>query len=106
MQENGQFIFYFRLSRLGQPYSGTWVTKVEPYVQAWDNAHQDVVHPVAPHTDWWYETFLTWYRPRTRCHVTYADTQPVPHESSSTDAYARHRDEALAGAVSQCLNSC
>ncbi|WVZ78443.1 hypothetical protein U9M48_026151 [Paspalum notatum var. saurae] len=75
---------------------GTWVTKVEPYVQAWDNVHRDVVHPVAPHTDWWYETFPTWYRPRTRCHVTYADTQPVPHESSSTDAYARHRDEALA----------
>ncbi|WVZ67715.1 hypothetical protein U9M48_016758 [Paspalum notatum var. saurae] len=91
-----------RLSRLGQPCSGTWVTKVEPYVQAWDNAHQDVVHPVAPHTDWWYETFLTWYRPRTRCHVTYADTQPVPHESSSTDAYARHRDEALAGAMQIC----
>ncbi|WVZ90776.1 hypothetical protein U9M48_037044 [Paspalum notatum var. saurae] len=91
-----------RLSRLGQPYSGTWVTKVEPYVQAWDNAHQNVVHPVAPHTDWWYETFLTWYRPRTRCHVTYADTQPVPHESSSTDAYARHRDEALAGAMQIC----
>ncbi|WVZ98348.1 hypothetical protein U9M48_043805 [Paspalum notatum var. saurae] len=88
----------FGLSRLGQPCSGTWVTKVEPYVQAWDNAHRDVVHPVAPHTDWWYETFPTWYRPRTRCHVTYADTQPVPHESSSTDAYARHRDEALAGA--------
>ncbi|WVZ83209.1 hypothetical protein U9M48_030379 [Paspalum notatum var. saurae] len=91
-----------RLSRLGQPCSGTWVAKVEPYVQAWDNAHQDVVHPVAPHTDWWYETFLTWYRPRTRCHVTYADTQPVPHESSSTDAYARHRDEALAGAMQIC----
>ncbi|WVZ84615.1 hypothetical protein U9M48_031633 [Paspalum notatum var. saurae] len=89
---------YHVLSRLGQPCSSTWVTKVEPYVQAWDNAHQDVVHPVAPHTDWWYETFLTWYRPRTRCHVTYADTQPVPHESSSTDAYARHRDETLAGA--------
>ncbi|WVZ66534.1 LOW QUALITY PROTEIN: hypothetical protein U9M48_015739 [Paspalum notatum var. saurae] len=91
-----------RLSRLGQPCSGTWVTKVEPYVQAWDNAHHDVVHPVAPHIDWWYETFLTWYRPRTRCHVTYADTQPVPHESSSTDAYARHRDEALAGAMQIC----
>ncbi|WVZ50679.1 hypothetical protein U9M48_001911, partial [Paspalum notatum var. saurae] len=73
-----------RLSRLGQPCSGTWVTKVEPYVQAWDNAHQDV------------------YRPRTHCHVTYADTQPVPHESSSTDAYARHRDEALAGAMQIC----
>ncbi|WVZ71563.1 LOW QUALITY PROTEIN: hypothetical protein U9M48_020137 [Paspalum notatum var. saurae] len=95
-----------RFGRLGQPCSGTWVTKVEPYVRAWDNAHQDVVHSVAPHTDWWYETFPTWYRPRTRCHVTYADTQPVPHESSSTDAYARHRDEALAGAISQCLNSC
>ncbi|WVZ86317.1 hypothetical protein U9M48_033118 [Paspalum notatum var. saurae] len=94
------------LSRLGQPCSGTWVAKVEPYVRAWDNAHRDVVHPVAPHTDWWYETFPTWYRPRTRCHVTYADTQPVPHESSSTDAYARHRDEALAGAISQCFNSC
>ncbi|WVZ79574.1 hypothetical protein U9M48_027139 [Paspalum notatum var. saurae] len=83
---------------LGNHARCTWVTKVEPYVQAWDNAHRDVVHPVAPHTDWWYETFPTWYRPRTRCHVTYADTQPVPHESSSTDAYARHRDEALAGA--------
>ncbi|KAJ1291681.1 hypothetical protein BS78_02G334500 [Paspalum vaginatum] len=78
-----------RLSRLGQPCSSTWV-------------HKSVVHPVGPHTEEWYQAFLTWYRPRTRCHVTYADTEPVPHEASSTDAYARHRDEALAGAMQIC----
>ncbi|WVZ95816.1 hypothetical protein U9M48_041532 [Paspalum notatum var. saurae] len=89
-----------RLSRLGQPCSAVWLQKLQPYVEAWDHTDEDVVHPVGPHTDEWYEAFLRWYGPRTRCHITYADTQPVLHEATSTDAYACHRDEALAGAVS------
>ena len=52
------------------------------------------------HTARWFQAYLTWYQVQTRCHVTYADTAPQPHVASSTDAYARHRDEALAGAVS------
>jgi hypothetical protein len=100
MQINGNVPFYFRLSRLGQPCSATWVHKLQPYVEAWATADEDLVHPVGPHTEEWYQAFLIWYRPRTRCHITYADTEPVPHEANSTDAYARHRDEALAGAVS------
>ncbi|WVZ91587.1 hypothetical protein U9M48_037737 [Paspalum notatum var. saurae] len=87
-----------RLSRLGQLCSAIWVQRVQPYVEAWDHANEDVVQPIGPHTDAWYQPFLRWYRPRTHCHVTYLDTQPVPHEVASTDAYARHRDEALVGA--------
>ncbi|KAJ1285141.1 hypothetical protein BS78_03G257400 [Paspalum vaginatum] len=91
-----------RLSRLRQPCSATWVHKVQPYVEGWADTHESVVDPIGPHTEEWYQAFLTWYRPHNRCHVTYADTKPVPHEASSTDAYAHHRDEALAGAMQIC----
>ncbi|WVZ95908.1 hypothetical protein U9M48_041614 [Paspalum notatum var. saurae] len=125
MQMNLHILFYFRLSRLGQPCLAVWVHKLQSYVEAWSHAGEDVVHPVGPHMDkcpfsslssliigeisvhvstmTWYHG--TWYRPCTRCHITYADTQLVPHEATSTDAYARHRDEALAGEVSQSFNS-
>ncbi|WVZ55184.1 hypothetical protein U9M48_005883 [Paspalum notatum var. saurae] len=89
-----------RLSRLGQPCSGTWVTKVEPYVQVWDNAHQDVVHPVAPHTDWWYETFLMWYRPRTRCHVTYR--YAANYNQTPTMHYGGYEAATLLPRTSDC----
>ena len=59
-----------------------------------------MVQPIGAHTDRWFHAYLTWYQVRTRCRVTYADTAPQPHVASSTDAYARYRDEALAGAVS------
>lgn len=97
-------IFQCRLSRLGQPCSSTWVQKLKPYVDAWDEADEDVFEPIGDHTDEWYQHFLTWYQARTRIRVTYAETQQVAHEATSTDTYARHRDEALAGAVSQYFN--
>ena len=59
-----------------------------------------MVQPIGAHTARWFQAYLTWYQVRTRCRVTYADTAPQPHVASSTDAYARHRDEGLAGAVS------
>ena len=59
-----------------------------------------MVQPIGPHTARWFQAYLTWYQVRTRCHVTYADTAPQPHVASLMDAYARHRDEGLAGAVS------
>ena len=33
--------------------------------------------------------------------LIYADMHPEPHVATPQDGYARHRDEALAGAVSQ-----
>ena len=89
-----------RLSRLGQPFSAVWVTKLQSWVDAWDEADEHVVQPTGPHTARWFQAYLTWYQVRTRLRVTYADTAPQPHVASSRDAYARHRDEALAGAVS------
>ncbi|WVZ87737.1 hypothetical protein U9M48_034330, partial [Paspalum notatum var. saurae] len=91
-------IFQCRLSRLGQPCLSTWVEKLKPYVDAWDEADEDVFEPIGDHTDEWYQHFLTWYQARTRIRVTYAETQQVAHEATSTDPYARHRDEVLAGA--------
>ena len=38
---------------------------------------------------------------QTRWRLIYADMQPQPHVATAQDGYARHRDEALAGAVSQ-----
>ncbi|WVZ72216.1 hypothetical protein U9M48_020714, partial [Paspalum notatum var. saurae] len=90
-------IFQCRLSRLGQPCSSTWVQKLKPYVDAWDEADEDVFEPIGDRTDEWYQHFLTWYQARTRIRVTYAETQQVAHEAMSTDTYTRHRDEALAG---------
>ncbi|WVZ67009.1 LOW QUALITY PROTEIN: hypothetical protein U9M48_016155 [Paspalum notatum var. saurae] len=55
-------IFQCRLSRLGQPCSSTWVQKLKPYVDAWDEADEDVFEPIGDHTDEWYQHFLTWYR--------------------------------------------
>ncbi len=89
-----------RLSRLGQPFSAVWVTKLQSWVDAWDEADEHVVQPTGAHTARWFQAYLTWYQVRTRLRVTYADTAPQPHVASSRDAYARHRDEALAGAVS------
>ncbi|WVZ72227.1 LOW QUALITY PROTEIN: hypothetical protein U9M48_020723 [Paspalum notatum var. saurae] len=89
-------IFQCGLSGLGQPCSSTWL---KPYVDAWDEADEDVFEPIGDHTDEWYQHFPTWYRARTRIRVTYAETRRVAHEATSTDTYARHRDEALAGAL-------
>ncbi|WVZ95563.1 hypothetical protein U9M48_041309 [Paspalum notatum var. saurae] len=72
--------------------------KLKPYVDAWDDADEDVFEPIGDHTNEWYQYFPTWYQARTRIQTTYAETRQVAHEAMSTDAYARHRDEALAGA--------
>src|SRR6266542_2033079 len=89
-----------RFSRLGQPCSGIWVTKLQSWIDAWDDADENVVQPIGPHRDRWFEAYLTWYQVRTRCRVTYADIAPQAHVTSSMNAYARHQDERLAGAVS------
>ena len=84
-----------RLSRLGQPFSAVWVTKLQSWVDAWDEADEHVVQPTGPHRARWFQAYLTWYQVRTHLRVTYADTALQPHVASSRDAYARHRDEAL-----------
>jgi len=39
---------------------------------------------------------------KTRCRLIYADMHPEPHVATPQDGYARHRDEALAGAFEMC----
>ena len=65
---------------------------------------KNVVQLIEAHRDRWFEAYLTWYQVRTRCRVTYADTAPQPQVASSKDAYACHRDEGLAGAVSHVFD--
>ena len=68
---------------------------------AWDNADEQLVEDIGPHTEASFRAYLTWYESKTRCRLTYADMHPQPHVAISQDGYARHRDEALAGAVSK-----
>lgn len=88
------------LSRSGQPYSNIWITKLNTWVQAWDEADEHMTDNTGPHTEASFRAYLSWYAPKTRCRLTYAETQPQPHVATSQDGYARHRDEELAGAVS------
>ena len=74
---------------------------MEQWVQAWANARNNVLPPGSPFMEYWYQEYLRWYVGRTRCRVRYAEVEPVPHIASVQDAYPRHRDEQLAGAVSK-----
>ena len=96
-------LLIFRLSRLGQPCNATWVTKLATWVDAWNEADEHVVADPGPHTEASFLIYLSWYVPRTRCRLTYIDTHPQPHQAIVHDGYARHRDEALAGAVSELI---
>ena len=78
-----------------------WVTRVQPWVDGWDQAEENVALATPAHTEASYREYLSWYQPQTRCRLIYADMQPQPHVATPQDGYARHRDEALAGAVSQ-----
>ena len=79
-----------------------WVTRLQPWVAAWDDADEQLAEDTGLHTEASFRTYLTWYEPKTRCRLTYADMHPQPYVATSQDGYARHRDEALAGAVSKC----
>jgi hypothetical protein len=89
-----------RLNRLGVPCSASWVIKLTPWVDAWNEAAQHVVAPTGPHTEASFLAYLRYYDRRTRSRVTFADMTPAPHQASTQDSYPHHRDEALAGAVS------
>ena len=79
-----------------------WVTRLQPWVAAWDNADEQLVEDTGPHTEASFRAYLTWYEPKTRCRLTYVDMHAQPRVATSQDGYARHRDEALAGAVTKC----
>jgi len=83
-----------------------WVTRLQPWVAAWDDADEQLAEDTGPHTEPSFRAYLTWYEPKTRCRLTYVDMHPQPHVATSQDRYARHRDEALAGAVSKCCILC
>ena len=67
----------------------------------WDNADEQLAENTGPHTEASFRAYLTWYEPKTRCRLMYADMHPQSHVATSQDGYARHRDEALAGTVSK-----
>ncbi|XP_039792955.1 uncharacterized protein LOC120658884 [Panicum virgatum] len=90
------------LSRAGHPFSTMWVTRLQPWVAAWDDADEQLAEDTGPHTEPSFRMYLTWYEPKTRCRLTYIDMHPQPHVATSQDRYARHRDEALAGAFEAC----
>jgi len=89
-----------RLSRSGLPCSDDWLTKIQPWVDQWEQADELLVHPTGPHTDSSFRAYLTWYLPRTRARLVFVDTHPQPHQARPQDGYGRHHVEALAGAVS------
>ena len=89
-----------RLSRSGLPCSDDWLTKIQPWVDQWEQADELLVHPTGPHTDSSFRAYLTWYLPRTRARLVFVDTHPQPHQARPHDGYGRHHVEALAGAVS------
>ena len=89
-----------RLSRSGLPCSDDWLTKIQPWVDQWEQADELLVHPTGPHTDSSFRAYLTWYLPRTRARLVYVDTHPQPHQARPQAGYARHHVEALAGTVS------
>ena len=68
---------------------------------AWDDAGEQLAEDTSPHTEPSFRAYLTWYELKTRCRLTYVDMHPQPRVATSQDGYARHRDEALAGAVSK-----
>ena len=82
------------------PCSDDWLTKIQPWVDQWEQADEHLVHPTGPHTDSSFRAYLTWYLPRTRARLVFVDTHPQPHQARPQDGYARHHVEALAGAVS------
>ena len=79
-----------------------WVTRLQPWVAAWDDADEQLAEDTGPHTEPSFRVYLTWYESKTRSRLTYVDMHPQSHVATSHDRYARHRDEALAGAVSKC----
>lgn len=82
------------------PCSDDWLTKIQPWVDQWEQADELLVHPTGPHTDSSFRAYLTWYLPRTRARLVFVDTHPQPHQARPQDGYGRHHVEALAGAVS------
>ncbi|KAG2578382.1 hypothetical protein PVAP13_6NG164612 [Panicum virgatum] len=58
----------------GLPCSDDWLTKMQPWVDQWEQADEHLVHPTGPHTDSSFRAYLTWYLPRTRARLVYVDT--------------------------------
>ena len=73
---------------------------MQPWLEQWDDADENVVEPTEPHTDSSFKAYLTWYLPQTRARLVFPDMNPQPHQASLRDGCAQHQVEALAGAVS------
>ena len=80
-----------RLSRSGLPCSDDWLTKIQPWVDQWEQADELLVHPTGPHTDSSFRAYLTWYLPRTRARLVYVDTYPVSRDGTGATDTGLHR---------------
>ena len=56
-----------------------WVTRVQPWVDGWDQAEENVALATPAHTEASYRAYLSWYQTKTRCRLIYADMHPEPH---------------------------
>ena len=43
-----------------------WVTRLQPWVAAWDDADEQLAEDTGPHTEASFRAYLTWYEPKTR----------------------------------------
>jgi hypothetical protein len=66
-----------RWSRRGVASSFSWVERVQPYVDDWAAALQNLIEEVWPHDDTAWEAYIQWYTPRTRSRVMYVPPQPA-----------------------------
>jgi hypothetical protein len=55
----------------------SWVQRVQPYIDGWATALQNVVTEDQPHDDTAWEVYIQWYTPRTRTRVMYVPPQPA-----------------------------
>ena len=42
------------------PCSAVWLTTMQPWLEQWDDADENVVEPTGPHTDSSFRAYLTW----------------------------------------------
>ena len=78
---------------------------MQPYVDAWAAAPENVVTETRPHDDAAWAAFLTWYVQRTRTRVMYVTHRPPPptpdvHRTLPSTTYPVRRDQNYDQAVS------
>jgi hypothetical protein len=76
----------------------SWVERLQPYVDRWATALDNLVEEVWPHDDTVWEAYIQWYTPRTQARVMYVPPQPAAPLPDTTrflasTAYPVRRDK-------------